>query len=350
MSMRASSTIMVSGLFVLACGSSDEGETTSTPTTKTPVYVTVAGHIEDSVAYTDCRVYGPKRAQLLDFAAALEGTSVAFNLQVSYEWFMGASQCETAALKATTSGLNVIDYLVEHHGFEIDIHQEGASTLDASSGNNFADIRYLGGQVTPHMTETTGFQWDNPAQYAALQAGETGLLHPEFTWKPEILIGGPSVDHTDGDFSRDMTSVGVWIPSGFSEAAFHSHDVDADARMVFVASGPNQHCADWGPKTGCHFQNTADFVEVMVDYIDSEKLASGKLYTTTLFVPQPIIFSADQGALLLAILEQMEPLIKNGKVQYAHFTEVAEVWRNGYGEEPNIVQYDRFEPADYTCQ
>mgnify|MGYP001181735376 CR=1 FL=1 len=42
---------------------------------KTPVYVTVAGHIEDSVAYTDCRVYGPKRAQLLDFAAALEGTS-----------------------------------------------------------------------------------------------------------------------------------------------------------------------------------------------------------------------------------------------------------------------------------
>ena len=123
-------------------------------------------------------------------------------------------------------------HLVHPLGFALDANQEGASIEEAESGNNFADIRFLGGEVTTHMSETTGFQWDNPRQYAALQAGEQGLLHPEFTWRPEVLAGGVSMDHTDGDFTGDMTSVGVWIPSDFSEERFHEHDTSDDARMV----------------------------------------------------------------------------------------------------------------------
>ena len=322
----------------------------SAPHPVTPVYVTVAGHIEDLLAYMDCPYYDGKRAALLDFADVVSASGVAFNLQVSYEWFVGVNQCETPEMMAATDGMNVIDYLVQTHGFEIDIHQEGASVLHASSGNNFADIRYMGGQVTSAMSETTGFQWDNPAQYAGLQAGEQGLLHPVYVFVPEILAGGASVDHVEGDFSRDMTSIGVWIPSDFTEADFHVHDTSASARMVYVGSGPNQWCSDWAlPGPDCHWINTPGFVSVLADYLADGRLEPGRIYTSTLFVPQSIIFDSEHHADFAALLAEYTPLHDAGVVEYAHFTEVVDVWRTLYASEPNVVQYDVFDPADYTC-
>ena len=248
---------------------------------------------------------------------------------------------------AQTNGLNIIDYLVEAHGFEIDVHQEGASLAHASSGNNFADIRYMGGTITEYMSETTGFQWDNPSQFSNLQNGEQGLLHPEFTWFPEVLAGGVSMEHTNGDFSQDMTSIGVWQPSNFTVEEFHEHN--ADARMVYVGSGPNQHCADWSEAVGCHYATTGDFIAVLVSYIESARLAANELYTTTFFIPQPIIFNAEQHRLFQISLEQLQPLVESGQVRYAHFSEVVTEWRTTYESRPNIILYDTFEEADRTC-
>jgi hypothetical protein len=358
---RSMKIALVAGFCCLGClmgcpdgddgdaGPSDGGSTNGPDGGPTPVFVTIAGHIEDSLIYTDCTVYGPKRDQLIQFADVIAAAGVDFNLQISYEWFEGASLCETEQLMSSTDGLNVIDYLVAEYDFEIDIHQEGASIEHASSGNNFADIRYMAGQVTDSVTETTGFQWDNQAQYAELQAGQVGLLHPEFTWQPEILAGGASVDHTLGDFSRDMTSVGVWIPSGFTEADFHDHDTSDEARMVYVGSGPNQFCADWNPMADCHFTNTADFVGVLVDYLETGRLESNKIYTTTLFIPQSIIFDPTKHDLVNTVLQQLNIMASAGQVEYAHFTEVVDTWRTQYNSVPNIVQYDRIDPADYTC-
>lgn len=146
-----------------------------------PVYVTVAGHLEDLQRYKDCSTYPVWRSKLLAFADMVKlrgrrrdplSTQLAFtiyivfvspglkfNLQVSYEFLKGAMDCETTQMKATTSGKNVIDYLATEFPFEIDTHQEGASTSDAHSGNNFADITYIGRQVSPLLTNTTGFLW-----------------------------------------------------------------------------------------------------------------------------------------------------------------------------------------------
>ncbi len=326
--------------------------TGSTPGTAShPVYVTVAGHIEDDPIYhQDCGRYAEVRGALVQLGASLEGTGVRFHLQASYEWFLGAQLCEDDALRATTDGLNVLDYLATTHGFAIDAHQEGASVEEAESGNNFADIRFLGGEVTTHMSETTGFQWDNPRQYAALQAGEQGLLHPEYTWRPEVLAGGVSMDHTDGDFTGDMTSVGVWIPSDFSEERFHEHDTSDDARMVYVGSGPNQWCDDWKfvPGAPCHFQSTADFVELLVRYKAEARIDADGLYTSTLFVPGPVMFDAAEHAKVLAVVEQLQPLVASGDVAFATFPEVVEVYEAS-GAVPTILTYDQIHPDDYTC-
>lgn len=112
-----------------------------------PIYVTVAVHIEDTPIYANCQAYPDFRAKLLQFAEALASTGAAINLQIEYEFFMGVSRCETAALQAATDGQNVLDYLATRYGYEIDAHQEGG--WDKEGQDNYADIRYLGGQLTP---------------------------------------------------------------------------------------------------------------------------------------------------------------------------------------------------------
>lgn len=161
-------------------------ESMSTPKTEEaslpPVYVTVAVHIEDVPIYTNCDVYPTYRQKLLLFADKIVRTGAAINLQIEYEFFLGASQCETEAMKANTNGQNVIAYLASHHGFEIDPHQEGGWE---EGEDNYADIRFLGEKVTPSISENVGgLVWDDPDQFARLSQGETGRIYPDFIWHP----------------------------------------------------------------------------------------------------------------------------------------------------------------------
>lgn len=194
--------------------------------------MTVAVHIEDVPIYTNCDVYPTYRQKLLLIADKIVQTGAAINLQIEYEFFLGASQCETEAMKANTNGQNVIAYLASHHGFEIDPHQEGGWE---EGEDNYAYIRFLGEKVTPSISENVGgLVWDDPDQFARLSQGETGRIYPDFIWHPHNLTLAVSRQHHLGDFSRDDLASGIWRPSG-TGSDFWKHD--PDGRLVYVGPG-----------------------------------------------------------------------------------------------------------------
>jgi hypothetical protein len=119
-----------------------------------PVYVTVAGHIEDTPIYARCEAYPGYREKLLQWAEGVHAAGAAVNLQIDYEFFLGASRCEAPELAdATTGGENVIHYLATHLDFEIDPHQEGGKEEGA---DNYADVRFLGESITPRISDNVG--------------------------------------------------------------------------------------------------------------------------------------------------------------------------------------------------
>lgn len=313
-----------------------------------PVYLTVAGHLEDDLDYTDCAYYLPKRDALLDFGALLHEAGVPFRIQASYEWFSGARACEDEGLKAETGGVSSIEYMASTYDFAIDPHQEGASITGASSGNNFADIHWAAQQVCSQVSEVTGFQWDNPTQYASFQAGERGLLHPEHVWSPRILSGGVSQDHTGGDFSGDMSAMGIWIPSDFGDPAFYAHDEGPDARMVYVGSGPNQWIADWAPSNRCHYEYTADFIEALVTQIERGDLDDQGWHTFTFFIPQRVMLNEQEWPKVTENLSRLEPLIASGKVVMAQYEDIIASWRDA-GAQPYVLRYDDLDDSLRTC-
>jgi len=319
--------------------------TEAAPASTPPVYVTVAGHIEDVPIYTNCDAYPDFRQKLLLFAETIAPTGAAVNLQVEYEFLQGVSQCESDAMQAATDGQNVLDYLVSHYGYEIDPHQEGGWEEGADGdeqrplhpADNYADVRFLGGQVTPSISENVGgLVWDDAEQFARLSQGEQGWIYPDFTWRPKILSLAVSGDHHLGDFSRDDLASGVWMPTGAGQD-FWAHDPDGS--LVYV--GPGEH-ANWDADRP--WQTTPEFVQTLADQLAQGLLDRDKMYTASIAVPQSVIFYPERHPELLALLDQLAPLIESGRAVYVTYTEAVDTWRSEYGARPNIFFREGVEP------
>ncbi len=356
----------VVALSLLACGSNDNGTTEpgtggsaqtggsggadgtagtggSAGPSITPVYVTFAGHIEDEPPYDQCPVYELKRGKLLQFAGLVHDGGAAFNLQIDYPFFKGAQDCETPTLMASTDGKNVVHYLATNYGFEIDAHQEGGWDW-ADSPDNYADVRYIGGKVTDRMSENVGgIVWDYALQLPELEAGQKGVLHPGFTWLPETVLMAVGYKHHGGDFGDDDDSSGVWVPAGTNDD-FYQHD--PNKRLVNISGGPH---GNWGGGPNCVFQNVVDYVEVLVDYLERGVIEGGKMYTATIAIPQSVMFDSTKHHKVSALLTQIEPLVADGRVVLANFSEVVQIWRTSYGSNPNIFRFENVDQADYTC-
>ena len=318
-----------------ACKSASVDQELSKENSITPVYITIAGHIEDVPAYTQCNQYQNYRDKLLVFAAALSETGAAFNLQIEYEFFVGAARCETEELKKSTNGQNVIDYLASHYGFEIDPHQEGGVE---ERPDNYADIRFLGETITPAISENAGgLVWDDPQQFARLARGEQGWLYPDFTWYPKILTLAVSHAHHTGDFSRDDIACGIWSPKGAYDN-FWIHD--PGQQMVYV--GPGEH-SNW--EQNSQYLSTPEFVQVLADDLERGAIEGDRMYTASIAVPQSIIFNPDQHGELLDLLDQLAPLIESGRAVYVTYSEAVDIWRTEYESQPNIFYRDGIEPA-----
>jgi len=292
-----------------------------------PIYVTVALHIEAVPRYANCQSYPDYRDKLLKFAETIAPYGAAVNLQPDYEFLLGATRCESPQLQAVTDDLNVIDYLVENYGYEIDAHQEGGWNRDGK--DNYADIRWLAGDLTTGVSETMGgLVFDDQVQWKSLASGQKGLQVSDFTWEPQALTLAVSSRHRLGDFSADDIASGVWMPAG-TDSDFWVHD----PLGPFVYIGPGEY-DNWGNKRGK--RSTAEFISDLLLLLEGGELDPELIYTATLAVPQNIIFNSSEHAKLLALLEQLAPLAEEGKIVYANYSEIIEIWQQQYGARPNI--------------
>lgn len=321
--MKILKILLFCALMIAACEKSTDPEP---PAPENPIYITVAGHIEDTSIYASCDAYPDYRRRLLAFAETIAPCSIAFNLQIDYEFFAGTSRCETPEMRQETGGLTVIDYLATEYGFEIDPHQEGGWE---EGQDNYADVHFMGGTLTTHMSDVVGgLVWDDPAQFTRLAEGEAGWLNPAYIWHPEILTLAVSHDHHLGDFSRDDVASGVWRSKG-AHANFWVHDPD----QAVITIGPGEH-TDWG-RTDEHL-SSVEFIEMLATGMADGAIPSDRIYTVTLAVPQSIIFHAEEHQNLLDKLDAIAPYIESGQAKYATYSEVAEIWQTEYDSQPNI--------------
>jgi hypothetical protein len=317
-------------------------ESSSPGESKPIVYLTFTGHIEDRPLYSNCDVYLSHRDYLISFAELISKAQAKLNLQIEYEFFEGALNCETEEVMAATDGRNIVDYLAVNYGIEIDPHQEGGWD---EGDDTYADIRYLGGQITSKISEVVGgFVWNDSSQFAKLEVGRKGSLHPDFIWYPKILTMGTGPLHHQGNFSDDDYSSGVWIPNGSGEN-FKEHN--ANGGMVYV--GPGVQHGIFGGCKNTNFANPVDYVKVLIEYMQNGQIDGDKIYTTSIGIPQSVIFDPNEYKRVQKVMDQLAPLVTSGRVIYVTYSEVVDIWRTQYNAEPNIYTMEMIDPGDFTC-
>ena len=77
------------------------------------------------------------------------------------------------------------------------------------------------------------------------------------------------------------------------------------------------------------FATPTDYIEALIDYIARGVIPAGKLYTVSIGVPQSVMFGdEDKQQILFEIIEDLLPLAAEGKVVFATYEEVVNIWLN----------------------
>lgn len=162
-----------------------------------PVYISIIMHNEEPNGgyhpnfVAEPAVFAQHRAALLAFAEMLYAEGVMFNWQSDWNFLRAVQLYDNEP--PSTNNKNIVRYLKEDLGFEVDPHAHETTY-------NYADvaalIELLG--VTPSNT-VGGMVVFPPVQSIVerLWLPITGWKFPGYTWQAEILWGGGTEDHQD---------------------------------------------------------------------------------------------------------------------------------------------------------
>jgi hypothetical protein len=321
-------TLLISTVLIfLGCGGGGGGGTSDKPiapiTTDNPtLYVAIAVHSEDSHNpltpdyQADKNAYASSRAALLVFAQAMASRQLKWNWQSDYNFLEACRKWEVqspdAALLALTDGKNVVRYLHENLGVECDPHSH------ENDGYNFADIAYLlqtlGISPAPvvggHVYDPFDSNYQN---WPRFNAGISGKKYPGYTWKPDLLIGAGTSNHTN-----DPTASGMWRPKSSSD---------------FFGTGGSGIAAfgGWDGKTTS--------LPGLAQLVTTRKLAADKMWTFTLVLAQQyFVQSGYLEASVIPALDQIQSSRTAGALKVVQFTEALELWKMQYGNAESVYR------------
>lgn len=323
-------------------GSPEEGETGPGDAEEeedkiTPIYVTVVTHNERSTtSLTTCVGYKKARASLLKIAEVVKAHNAKWNWQTDYLFMQAVSTCETEALKATTNGKNIIQYLVEDLGVEANPHAHEDDTY------NYADVAYLLSTFTGTTSLVVGgFEYEDEEKFENFKNGQTGVAYPAFEWNPDTLTLSAVPGH---ELGKDDYTSGVWNPKGAGEN-YHAHE--ATSPLTSIGSGYAHSGAL--TKEECYFEYASDFIKVLARDIESGKAPGGKIYTASIMISENDMMLDRNYEELDAMLTTLDSYVTSGQVVYSTYSNVITTWKTTYASSPNIYEFDVGE-EDYTCE
>ncbi|MEW6201538.1 MAG: hypothetical protein AB1546_06160 [bacterium] len=279
----------------------------------TPIYLTLFSHNEtDSPrydAYNSLEGYTSLRTGILQIAELAAKHNAVYVFQSDWRSLEAALDYESEpGVTDNTNGKNIIRYLSEDLGIEIDPHSH------ESDGYNYADVACLISKLGVTPTGIVGgFLYDPPASadWEKFHNPMQGTMYPECQWEAEALWGGGTYQHQ----GLDDPAFGIWRPQ--NEDNFNVDDPNSD--LPNIGGGDEKD-------TGTLF--------MLLDDIESGAAPAGKLYTASLATFE-LSMANDSGYYdqLDQQLASIDPYVAQGRVIWVSFKEALDIWRTQFGEE-----------------
>ena len=272
------------------------------------ILVSIVMHCEEPPAYPDFEndetTFHSHRAALLDFANRLAELKVKFNYQSDWNFLKAMIAYDNG--DPSTNGKNLLRFMYEDLGFEIDPHAH-------ETRYNFADVAYLIEliDVTP-STVVGGFIVDPPADSKLEYFWQEirGRQYVSSRWQAAALWGGGTGNHVNDDL---FIASGVW------------HPADRDHPMEHSATAPLPNIGNFGGE----WAN----LDLLLTLRDAGKLGAG-IHTCTIMTNQRDVVDANWVA---AFEAEVESRRFDTGIRWVGLSEVLQIWASQYGSQPNIL-------------
>lgn len=277
------------------------------------IYLTVVSHNEEPSSsrgdfVADREFYLRNRALVVTLVEELAARGVALNLQSDWNFLQAVAAHDQDTVVDGTAGKNLLRWLVEDMGVEVDPHAH-------ESQYNYADVAYLIEQLGVPTTRVVGGFLFSPPDIASNGWAQheppiAGRVYPDALWQAEILWGAATRGHQEG---QDDATAGVWRPQ--DPFNFYVHDPAQDLIYIGGCTRDEQGVLD------------------LLATIESGEGPSDGFYTAAIFVSQGSLSAQDIEA-LTTFIDSLPSEAGGLPVRWANLTEIAAHWQAEYGGQP----------------
>ena len=298
-------------------------EVTSEETRLCPVYLTIVSHNEepgyvhpDYIENPD--FYFENRKFVRKLALAIKGKGAMWNFGSDWNYLMAVAKYDVGDVTSSTSGKNIVRWLVEDMGFEADPHAH-------ETKYNYADVAYLHTVLGVQPSSTVGGFLseppDNPQGWEQHIEGIHGQRYPDYFWKADLLWGGAVLRHAGPEH---QSTYGMWKPKD----KYHFMEHDPAQRLPHIGSGC-QALSIGG--TGSLYGTWK-----ILDAISRRAVPLDGFYTTNPFVPQGFL-NDEMIRRISDELDALDPYVQQGQVIWSSLSRTARIWEREYRARPFML-------------
>lgn len=277
------------------------------------VYFNFLSHNEETMQWNSPSYYTTNRARIVALADYFQSKGISWNMQSDWVYLNNVLNQETPALLASTNNKNILRWMYEDRGVEMDPHAHESQYLypdvvHLMDSIGLPESKLMGGTI--YNAQNGLNTWTN------LVNGQFGLKFPQKFWRPDYMMGGGTPNH-----ANDLKYYGFWNPQDPSH--YLTHDTSSRLRHIGI---------------GCEMkiQATTTVSEIVAEIQTVVQNVQSGVYPADGFYVQNIFF--EQGDLnnpsfynkLVQIADSVNVFVAQGWVEWKTLKQAYTLWETDY--------------------
>lgn len=290
----------------------------------TVLHINFVSHNEESPSpttgepnWSNTFIYQLYRGYIKAIADTIEANGGKWNWQSDWKFLTSVldTNKETSTIKLTTGGQDIVKYLDGLSSVEVDAHAH-------QSTHNYADVAKLLDSLGVTAITVGGFLYDTVVapiipgkNWSDFENGINGLIYSSFLWKPEILWGASTVNHTN------VENYGAWRPDTMKN--FFTDN--SNRNLLFIGNGCDV-ILDSGFVASTVIQDITNAIVGL-----NNNFSSSDFFSATIMMNQRDFDDPQYAAKLGQIIRGLNTFVSQGKLNWLTLSEKRDEWVNNYG-------------------
>lgn len=280
------------------------------------IYFNFVSHNEETSNWNGNPFYTVNRGRLISLADTFAAKGITWNMQSDWVFLTNVLGKETPSLMLQTNNKNILRWMHEDKGVEMDPHAHESQYLypdvvKLMDSVGLPESKVIGGTI---YNDSNGINiWTN------LVNGQYGLIYPTKFWQPDYMMGGGTPNHVN-----DLRYYGFWNPQ--SPASYLTRDTAT--RLRHLGTGCTMKITDT--------TNVATFMNDLrnlVNRVQSGEYPTNGFYVQTLFFSQADLNNMAFYNKLIEIADSANNLVNSSMAEWKTFKQAYTIWETTYAKQ-----------------